>query len=57
MLGQSQVVGDVGELLRLPLLHVEDDEGGRPVTEDPVGELPQPVTPGQGGHGEHLCVK
>ena len=55
MLGQSQVVGNVGELLRLPLLHVEDDEGRRPVAEDPVRELPQPVTPGRGTRGTLVC--
>lgn len=39
VLAESQVIRDVGQLLRLPLLHVENDKGWRSVAENPWREL------------------
>lgn len=45
VLTESEVIRNIGQLLRLPLLHVEDDKGWGSVAENPLRELPQAVTP------------
>lgn len=40
VLAQSQMVRDVGEFLRLPLLHVENDKWWGSVAENPLREHP-----------------
>lgn len=47
VVGQGQMVGHVGQLFRLPHLHVEDNKGRGTVAENPLGELPEPVAAAQ----------
>lgn len=45
MLAEAEMVRNIGQLLGLPLLHVENHERWRSMAENPLRELPQPITP------------
>lgn len=55
MLAEPEMVRNIGQLLGLPLLHVENHKWWWSVAESPLRELPQTITPAnqeENGGGE-----
>lgn len=55
------MVGYVGQVLRLPQLHIEDDKRRRTMAENPLGKLPKPIAAvehnmGTGGQITHTLL-